>query len=937
MELWRNSRRELFEQLRKSCDNYEQSLAHELQTRVHNLISPEDLEELREKARGLEEEVEKHSRQSHEQQRILGEKELKLGSLTEENSRLIADLQRLQNASEAADRLAEEKRLDQIRFNQQLLEEKDSRIKALTEENSKLLADSSRYRDALPRADQLTEDKRRLEDDLKKYQAQVLRVDELEKQNNQLLTELSNAAIRARDAEIPSTDNLEKGDPSDTGLISPAGGNPKYQDLSKKQHNKIYVQWALQKDRADKLAEKQRELYAKLDEWQEWSTEQVVAFKKKGEKIQKQGEEIHRLRAILQEMGGGQGVLSRAVMSSNPGEGALPPYPSTVYKKSPFQDTRPADYKAEQAKVINDSEDEDEPKQVRDAGYKSPDLPKHDTRLYGAHQTQPTQIIVADHHHSSSTEGDPESNISPSQAEVPNNKANAKTEQIPSSDDAPVVISARSLRKRKRTNNELQQTPIPKVKIEEVNSSSPLVLSRLFMQNESLDLDAIGEKVVTPRKRLRTIEPEVDENNEEDMLLEDSIPQKAPAIARSRSANLVTPSRRLVGTPLQPLSPNKQILPTTTDVRLSKRKSRLPNDKYAEELIEDGEPLNPIKPGEPDKKAHSPGFKDVLTNLLTSPAPTKPAISSPKKTPAQDRKTRSSRLFAEARPEPAGTDISLSESMVQQGDTVNNPKKQNPAGGISKMPGKENAHLKISRPASRNSERGSATPTRSSSKGPVDLPTPGVKTPASGISKPTPRTQRKPRRRANSGLDSNNPEQEPFRCRPLENLTLEHFKVNPKYNGGRSDAFTDVVRGKENRRCLQGCTKPECCGNKFRVMAQALRDPSKPVTESQEEKDDDLLEEYMGDNKHKLRNMSAKEKAETLLAARTWELSNKYGKHRHRYERRSTPPGFWNADFPTTQEDQADREAAKKLERKTVEERYQQAMRPGGAWMFRDE
>jgi hypothetical protein len=243
----------------------------------------------------------------------------------------------------------------------------------------------------------------------------------------------------------------------------------------------------------------------------------------------------------------------------------------------------------------------------------------------------------------------------------------------------------------------------------------------------------------------------------------------------------------------------------------------------------------------------------------------------------------------------------------------------------------------ISRPASRTSEQGSATPSRSTSKGPVDLFPPGVKTPAPSVSKPTPRTRRKPRRNANGELDSDAPDQEPLRCRPLEKLNLEHFKVNPKYNGGRSDAFTDVVRGKENRRCLQGCTKPECCGNKFRVMAQALRDPSKPVTASQQERDDDLLEEYLGDNKHKLRNMSEKEKAETLLAARTWELSNKYGKHRHRYERRSTPPGFWNADFPTTQEDQADREAAKILERKTVEERYQQAMRPGGAWIFRDE
>ncbi|PQE08774.1 hypothetical protein CJF31_00010276 [Rutstroemia sp. NJR-2017a BVV2] len=931
MEVWRNSRRELFEQLRKSCDKYEQSLAHELQNNGHDQIRHDELGELRKKVRTLEEEAEKHGGQLHEQRRVLDEKESRIGSLLEENLRLSADLQRLQNASEAANRLTEEKRLGQLKFDQQLLEEKDAKIRALTEENSKLLEDSSRHLDVLSRADQ---DNRRLEDDLKKYQAQVSRLDQLEKQNKHLSTELSNAAIRARDSVTPSTDNLEKRDSPD-------------RDLPKKQHNKIYVQWAMQKDRADKLAEKQRELYVRLDEWQKWSNEQGVMFRKKTEKIQKQGEEINRLRAIVQELGGGQVALSGNAISSDPTEGVLSPRPSGVHRMSPLQDVRVENLKAEQPKVI-DVSDNDKLEQARDAGYNSPELPRHETRLHGVHETQPTQIVVGDHHHSSSTEGDPEPSISPAKADVPNNKLDAEAQQIPSSDDTPVVISARSLRKRKRNNNELQQTPVPKVKIEEVSSSSPLALSRLFMQNESLDLDAIGEKVVTPRKRLRTIEPDADENNEEELLLENSIPQKAPATAKSRPKNPVTPARRSVGTVLQPLSPNKQILPTTTDVRLSKRKSRRPNDKFVEELIEDGDALNPTEPGEADRKMRSPSSKNVLTNLLTSPAPTKPAIGSPRKSYALDRKTRS-KLFAEARLEPAETDIDSTESRVQLGDNISNAEKQDLTGGISKVRGKENTHLTpsgvnrssmveaISRPASRTSGRGSATPSRSSSKGPVDLFPPGVKTPAPSVSKPTPRTRRKPRGNANGGLDSDDPDQEPLRCRPLEKLSLEHFKVNPKYNGGRSDAFTDVVRGKENRRCLQGCTKPECCGNKFRVMAQALRDPSKPVTGSQEERDDDLLEEYLGDNKHKLRNMSKKERAETLLAARTWELSNKYGKHRHRYERRSTPPGFWNADFPTTQEDQADREAAKILERKTVEERYQQAMRPGGAWIFRDE
>jgi len=50
-----------------------------------------------------------------------------------------------------------------------------------------------------------------------------------------------------------------------------------------------------------------------------------------------------------------------------------------------------------------------------------------------------------------------------------------------------------------------------------------------------------------------------------------------------------------------------------------------------------------------------------------------------------------------------------------------------------------------------------------------------------------------------------------------------------------------------------------------------------------------------------------------------------------------SPPGFWNADFPSTQEMEAEREEAAKREKQTVQDRYREAMRPGGRWLFRDE
>jgi hypothetical protein len=108
-------------------------------------------------------------------------------------------------------------------------------------------------------------------------------------------------------------------------------------------------------------------------------------------------------------------------------------------------------------------------------------------------------------------------------------------------------------------------------------------------------------------------------------------------------------------------------------------------------------------------------------------------------------------------------------------------------------------------------------------------------------------------------------------------------------------------------------------------------------TLSQEEADDMLLDEYLGDNAYKIRNMSKQQKEELIIQAKTRDMANKYGRHRHAYERRTSPPGFWRADFPTTQEDREDHEKARELEKSAVEERYKEAMRPNGRFLFRDE
>ncbi|GAB1740615.1 hypothetical protein NU219Hw_g5709t1 [Hortaea werneckii] len=176
------------------------------------------------------------------------------------------------------------------------------------------------------------------------------------------------------------------------------------------------------------------------------------------------------------------------------------------------------------------------------------------------------------------------------------------------------------------------------------------------------------------------------------------------------------------------------------------------------------------------------------------------------------------------------------------------------------------------------------------------------------------------------------PEDEGLRNKPLSALRLEDFRINPKYMG--SDfAFSDTFRGREQRRCLKGCTKPECCGGGLLHAAEAAG------LAGSGKSDAELLEEHLGPNWQQIIGAFTPEKRSRLLEeARTTQFANRYGKHRHAFERRSTPPGFWRTEFPTTQEEAADRAKAQELTKQKVEERWREAMREGdGMWLFRDE
>ncbi|OTB15074.1 hypothetical protein K445DRAFT_318458 [Daldinia sp. EC12] len=171
----------------------------------------------------------------------------------------------------------------------------------------------------------------------------------------------------------------------------------------------------------------------------------------------------------------------------------------------------------------------------------------------------------------------------------------------------------------------------------------------------------------------------------------------------------------------------------------------------------------------------------------------------------------------------------------------------------------------------------------------------------------------------------------PLRERRKSELGIADFKINPHSNEGYDYAFTDVVRNKSERANLEGCVQEGCCGQTFRLQARAKRDQTGPVDFQA------LLEKHMGDEAWKLSTMTKAEKEDMWLEAKTRELANEHGKHRHRFHRAASPVGFWRADFPSTQEEQRDKEEAAKATRRIIDERYREAMRPGGRWIFRDE
>lgn len=151
---------------------------------------------------------------------------------------------------------------------------------------------------------------------------------------------------------------------------------------------------------------------------------------------------------------------------------------------------------------------------------------------------------------------------------------------------------------------------------------------------------------------------------------------------------------------------------------------------------------------------------------------------------------------------------------------------------------------------------------------------------------------------------------------PVDNMgpasyQLNDFVINPAYNGDLDYAYAETVRGSK-RQCEHG---GECrqCDEFYKMAGPGLVSAAPQWAISSN-----------GD--------AVDERGRKLGMEETINASSR---HRNRWKRAPSPPGFWRSDFPNTQEVAEEKRLAEETRRKEVEARYKSAT-AGGKWMFRE-
>ena len=477
------------------------------------------------------------------------------------------------------------------------------------------------------------------------------------------------------------------------------------------------------------------------------------------------------------------------------------------------------------------------------------------------------------------------------------------------SSDIPIVVSERSGRKRRRENDEADHTPmLTRVKLEDTCNPIPFQ-ERGLMPQDSMDFDADVPHIQTPRKhRLRL-------SQGDSVSYTPDIPPTQHNTSRpvSRNTEHGTSAEAEDGT-----SGQRGIQPTETHTRPAS----------AVEPLNAGGVRNQTRCGSDTRPTGSTSIRRGLASLAedddqyrsskvtssTSRVPRRNnVLSDLLNTPSAERGTGVRAVTSRSEPPP------ISEpSSATSGFRLELPPERD-------LPfGKNKQRTKSSAPPASKSVAAVGQASHKNNGGKTINPPTGTymhgKSDANNNDS------------SGGALGFEDALPAPLRGRPLSQLRLSDFKVNPATNDGYSYAFNDVVRGgAERATALVGCIRDDCCGRQFRALARAERHSTGAFAFRA------LLEEYLGDDAWRLGSMPTQEKEELWLEAKTRALANQHGRCRHRYQRMPSPPGFWRTDFPSTQETAEHTAQGRKMEAEMIQERYHEAMRSGGRWLFRDE
>ncbi|KAF8213716.1 DNA repair protein endonuclease SAE2/CtIP C-terminus-domain-containing protein [Mycena galopus ATCC 62051] len=143
---------------------------------------------------------------------------------------------------------------------------------------------------------------------------------------------------------------------------------------------------------------------------------------------------------------------------------------------------------------------------------------------------------------------------------------------------------------------------------------------------------------------------------------------------------------------------------------------------------------------------------------------------------------------------------------------------------------------------------------------------------------------------------------------PVGNDTINaSYAIDPARNDGVNFQYAAVVRGKEDRQRMDGgdC---ECCHDYYeaigpmpsRLQPPLWRSPQKSPSRSHERKP--------------CRNGNGGSGREDAIQSHKQAIS----RHRHNWAQGSTPPGYWNIGFPSTQEAQLINEKAAEMQQQKL-------------------